>query len=297
MSLLLLLAVGLVWGNDDLVTTPDYVEYLKSVATWEVTDYEDSIFKGWTMDDAKHLLGKETTAQPYEALLATPKANHPSSLNWINSGCVHKVFDQGNCGSCWAVAAASVASDKCCIEHKDYGWLSPQELVSCDKDNRGCKGGLALRAFQYIHKHGLVSLQCMPYKAKDTECAKKCDNGKDWAKSHNCKCGEIIDCSGFDRLKTCLMEGPVAARMTVYKDFMSYKSGIYCRTKDSSRVGSHAIKCVGYGDETNPYVYCANSWGNGWGEKGYFRITPTNACGFFAGKGNIFTVAKCAPKK
>eukprot|EP00826_Nyctotherus_ovalis_P061363 TRINITY_DN8726_c0_g1_i6.p2 TRINITY_DN8726_c0_g1~~TRINITY_DN8726_c0_g1_i6.p2 ORF type:complete len:152 (+),score=11.87 TRINITY_DN8726_c0_g1_i6:56-511(+) len=85
MSLILLLAMGLVWGNDDLVTTPDYVEYLKSAATWEVTDYEDSIFKGWTMDDAKHLLGKKTQAQPYEALLATPKANHPSSLNWVNT--------------------------------------------------------------------------------------------------------------------------------------------------------------------------------------------------------------------
>lgn len=292
----ILLVVGIVWGNDDLVTSPDYVKYLKSVATWEVTDYEESIFKGWTMDEVKTLLGQESKPIVYEALLVTPKTNLPSSTNWLNSGCVHKIFDQGNCGACWAVAAASVVSDKCCIEYKDFGWLSPQELVSCDKSNKGCKGGLALRAFQYIHNHGLVNLQCLPYTGKDTSCPKKCENGKDWAKSHYCKCREIIDCSGFDRVKTCLIEGPIASRMIVYKDFMSYKSGIYCRTKDSSKVGGHAIKCVGYSEESNPYLICANSWGTGWGEKGYFKITPTYACGFNSGKGNTFTVAKCVPK-
>merc|ERR1719498_2302126 len=42
----------------------------------------------------------------------------------------------------------------------------------------------------------------------------------------------------------------------------------------------HAVTAVGYGtDETGQeYFIIKNSWGEGWGEKGYVRIAPTQ-CG------------------
>lgn len=62
--------------------------------------------------------------------------------------------------------------------------------------------------------------------------------------------------------------------MTVYADFMSYKSGIYKHTWGGMQ-GGHAIRIIGWGHDAASginYWICANSWGDSWGEQGYFRI-------------------------
>jgi cathepsin B len=58
----------------------------------------------------------------------------------------------------------------------------------------------------------------------------------------------------------------------VYQDFFSYKKGIYHHVT-GGLAGGHAVKIVGWGveDGTN-YWICANSWGDAWGENGFFRI-------------------------
>jgi hypothetical protein len=42
--------------------------------------------------------------------------------------------------------------------------LSPESLVSCDKKNKGCKGGFLTVSFDYIKKEGLVDTDCLPFK-------------------------------------------------------------------------------------------------------------------------------------
>ena len=58
-------------------------------------------------------------------------------------GCVHRVLDQGSCGSCWAFAATEALSDRFCI--RSLGavnvTLSPGDLLSCEKLNLGCTVG------------------------------------------------------------------------------------------------------------------------------------------------------------
>ena len=69
-----------------------------------------------------------------------------------------------------------------------------------------------------------------------------------------------------------IANGPVVTAFTVYKDFMSYKSGIYKRNSNDV-VGGHAVKIVGWGVEGGVnYWICANSWNTTWGEQGFFRI-------------------------
>lgn len=60
----------------------------------------------------------------------------------------------------------------------------------------------------------------------------------------------------------------------VYKDFFSYKTGIYKKTSPFwDYAGGHAVKIVGWGNENGTnYWICANSWGTAWGEDGFFRI-------------------------
>eukprot|EP00831_Metopus_contortus_P078039 TRINITY_DN7463_c0_g1_i3.p1 TRINITY_DN7463_c0_g1~~TRINITY_DN7463_c0_g1_i3.p1 ORF type:complete len:371 (+),score=66.99 TRINITY_DN7463_c0_g1_i3:64-1176(+) len=256
-----------------------YKRQVSTQSTWEVVEYEDNIFKGWTEDELKSLLGdldRETLVQG-ELPESRPV---PSSIDWTDSKCYHAVRNQGNCGSCWAFATTGVVSDHCCLSDKDYGWLAPQELVSCDRAiNSGCNGGLASDALKYVQENGLVPEACFTYMAKDTACPKTCNDQSDWKSAHVCKCKTLVDCGTLEGMKQCLLKGPIAVRMLMHMDFFHYKSGVYCWDNKSDYIGGHAIRAVGYGEDPEPFFRCANSWSPVWGENGHFKISPKADCG------------------
>lgn len=77
-----------------------------------------------------------------------------------------------------------------------------------------------------------------------------------------------------------MTNGPVEAAFYVYRDFISYKSGVYHHTSGSF-LGGHAIKIIGWGvDGSTPYWIIANSWGTTWGINGFFwMLRGRNECG------------------
>ena len=80
-------------------------------------------------------------------------------------------------------------------------------------------------------------------------------------------------------MKGCLAEGyPFVGGFTVYSSFESVKvarTGIVNIPHHSEKiVGGHAILVVGYDDAKKRFIV-RNSWGNGWGMKGYFTIPYT----------------------
>jgi len=255
----------------DIAITKAYTEYLKAHVSWEVQDYENNIFRGWTGDEISRLFGDKemdlTGAQVSN--VQADITNLPKTLDWSGVNCCHYIRNQGNCGSCWAFAVSGVISDRCCLAGTDHGWLAPQELVSCDNYNSGCDGGDRTQAMRYVAYNGLVHDACFPYVAKDQTCLKKCADGYNWNESHVCKCNTIWICNGEANIMTCLAAGPVAAGFAVYNDFMYYKSGIYRWDRMSEFRGYHAVRLIGYGVG---YWKCANSWGASWGEDGCFRI-------------------------
>merc|ERR1719167_1808911 len=73
--------------------------------------------------------------------------------------------------------------------------------------------------------------------------------------------------------------GPVQAMMRVYRDFFMYTSGVYHHTgSPSERSASHSVRIIGWGVDSSlggtptKYWLVANSWGDRWGERGFFRI-------------------------
>lgn len=77
-------------------------------------------------------------------------------------------------------------------------------------------------------------------------------------------------------LKTCLAEGfPFVLGITLYDSFESdlvAKTGIVSMpSKSESVIGGHAVLCCGYDDKTKRFTI-RNSWGEGWGQAGYFTI-------------------------
>uniref|UniRef100_A0AC35FXU2 Peptidase C1A papain C-terminal domain-containing protein n=1 Tax=Panagrolaimus sp. PS1159 TaxID=55785 RepID=A0AC35FXU2_9BILA len=102
---------------------------------------------------------------------------------WPFCESVHRVMNQGGCGSCYAVAAAAVMSDRICIESNgiEQPFISAQDLISCCPNCGGCHGTVwALLSFNYWRDHGIVSggsygsyEGCKPY-AQPPNCGSPC---------------------------------------------------------------------------------------------------------------------------
>ena len=74
--------------------------------------------------------------------------------------------------------------------------------------------------------------------------------------------------------------GSVSGIMTVYEDFLNYKSGIYQHITGSS-IGGLNVRIIGWGIENGiKYWIVVNTWGKSWGENGFFRVLRgRNECG------------------
>merc|ERR1719436_1624135 len=85
------------------------------------------------------------------------------------------VQDQGGCGSCWAVSAATVIRAHLELYQRDQK-LAPQQIVSCTANPRhcggkgGCDGATGELAMDYVWKNGLAEEQDMSYEARDVTC-------------------------------------------------------------------------------------------------------------------------------
>ncbi|VIO89976.1 Uncharacterized protein BM_BM951 [Brugia malayi] len=104
-------------------------------------------------------------------------------LQWPLCWSVHQVANQGGCGSCWAISAASVMSDRLCIatNYSNQKQISAEDLITCCAECGGCQGShWALSAFIYWRNHGIVTggdygsfEGCKPY-ATAPSCGSPC---------------------------------------------------------------------------------------------------------------------------
>lgn len=262
----------------EMLVTKEYTDYLKKHVSWEVAEYEDNIFRGWTVDEIKSILLKDVPSEGYIPEVEAEE-NLPSAVNWAHASCDHGPRNQANCGSCWAFAVTGMLSDRCCLQGHDKGWLAPQELVSCDPKSHGCRGGWCTWALDYVKSAGgLVPEACYPYKAVNGHCPSKCADGSDWKAAHVCACPSYKICASVSALKTCLQSGPVSVAFGVCRSFINYKSGVYKCDCNGRYLGLHAVLAMGYSESPEANYYVRNSWGTSWGNKGYFNIA-VNQCG------------------
>lgn len=74
-----------------------------------------------------------------------------------------------------------------------------------------------------------------------------------------------------EAIKQALIEyGPLTICIFVYADMYDYAGGVYRRSTDEI-VGGHLVTLVGFDDEQQ-YWLVKNSWGESWGEDGWFLM-------------------------
>lgn len=250
---------------------------LSKVARWQAFETEVS-----KLDDAKRkkLLGVEIPAGltfPPAAAAAAPVAAFAPAVDWRNRNGNHvtSVKQQGGCGSCVSFCTVAVTESMASIEKGELLDLSEADQHFCSSHGASCGGWWHDAAFQQIQTRGVCDEACNPYAAAFT-------NSDIWNGTPSCKnCGNrnnravkitnIHTKNNVTDAKNYLTStGPLAAIIEVYTDFFSYHSGVYHKVNGVLE-GLHCVEVIGY-NETGQYWICKNSWGNGWGEAGFFRI-------------------------
>merc|ERR1712196_435264 len=120
----------------------------------------------------RHL--KEAAPRVDKQTLAAMVITHdlPDDFDWGNvngKNYLSKVVNQGNCGSCYAVAAADMISTRLRIRNKtsqkssDTPSISAQDILDCSEYNQGCSGGFPYLTQKYGNEFGLRSAKQVPY--------------------------------------------------------------------------------------------------------------------------------------
>ena len=212
----------------------------------------------------------------------------PDSFDWRDRGLVTPVRDQGSCGSCWAFSTVANLEG---IYYKMKGQvvdLSEQILVDCDTLDSGCNGGLMEYAFTWLKENGIETEEDYPYTGKKGKCNADPSKYIDMKITGYRKLGRSTSTwSPVDEeeIKEFLYEtNPLSVALNA--NLLVYYTGGVLDVPASQCPASginHAVTLVGYGHDTESdkdYWTCKNSWGENWGESGYFRIKRgSGTCG------------------
>lgn len=262
--------------DDEMLITKEFIEEVRKQVDWEVTEYEENIFKDWTVGDAIAFL-MPTLYKPAATINNLGDETAPDKYYFYDQypKCEINIKNQGQCGSCWAFGSTGAASDRFCKATGSIVDLSPQWLVSCDRLDHGCNGGGIAEPFTWMKTKGVVLETCMPY-TSGTGKVENCPIDKCTAKPIQpfklFYCGELQSSEDVEEEKKIILaNGPVDTGFAVYEDFKLYKGGVY-EHKSGRLLGYHAVEVVGWGSEGKRHWVCRNSWGAKWGEKGYFKI-------------------------
>lgn len=215
-------------------------------------------------------------------------------------------FSQGQCGSCYAMASVYAFSKRVGIllkkmyPHKSWENLprpSVQDIVECSPFGQGCFGGFPFLVGKHLSELGGLDESESPYnmylESEVATCSTKYSADQNrWFASAYGYVGGCYECTNeFEIMKEIYNHGPVVAAIDAPQSLFNYHRGIY--DDESSTHGStcdlplsglngweytnHAIAIVGWGEEEidgkiNKFWICRNTWGNNWGEGGFFKL-------------------------
>ncbi len=200
-----------------------------------------------------------------------------ASFAWNGSKTSTIVQYQGICGSCWAFTSAAVYETDYLLKNGKTVDISEQAILDCAVDKSGndagsCDGGWYGGVFDYLMVKGARTENESPYKSKQGSCTSSSKT-----KYTVTKWGYIRRDAGTPSVKemkeAIAKYGAIAATVKVTPAFQAYKSGIFDEHTSVSGPNdvNHAITIVGWDDSKQAYLV-KNSWGPGWGEKGYIWV-------------------------
>jgi cathepsin F/cysteine peptidase B len=202
-----------------------------------------------------------------------PSVTQGSTFDWGSKGAVTAVYNQGQCGSCWAFSATETIESYFFLAGNSLTQLSMQQIVSCDTggSDQGCEGGFPSDAYNYVQSEGGIdSGSSYPYTSEggsDGTCQFSKSNVVTTVASQQ----SIADESGlYQQLSS---GGPVSVCVDA-SSWQSYEGGVLTSCGNSV---DHCVQATGFINYAAQYNgesawNVRNSWGASWGMNGYIQI-------------------------
>jgi len=210
-----------------------------------------------------------TKSHPNNAKGCNPDS---TTYNWVSCGVTTAIYNQGQCGSCWAFSATETIESYFALAGNALTGFSMEQIVDCDTagQDQGCGGGFPTGAYQYVEgAGGIESYTDYPYSAESGEsgsCNFQQSDIVATVTSYNSVNGE----SGLYSQMSSSSGGPVSVCVDA-SSWQNYQGGVLTQCGTSV---DHCVQAVGYNNygENGAYWIVRNSWGESWGENGYIWI-------------------------
>jgi C1A family cysteine protease len=213
------------------------------------------------------------------------------------------ILDQGQLGSCTAnaIAAAMTYATKkqgaTTIQHLNMGgdpYFLPSRLFiyynERDMENTiGTDAGAMIRdGIKSVNQQGACREGLWPYNITQFT-QKPVPLAYDEASKYQALQYRRLNNVDINQLKGCLAQGfPFVFGFSVYQSFYKISNTLPVMPMPSMNdklIGGHAVLGVGY-DDARKFITVRNSWGDKWGDKGYFYmpykyITSQSLCDDF----------------
>jgi C1A family cysteine protease len=226
----------------------------------------------------------------------------PKNWDWRNVGgknYLPPIYTQGGCGSCYTFSAISTLEARLRIQTnlKDQTLFSKQYPISCNFYSEGCNGGYPILVAKFSKEFELIPESCFPQnKTTNPECSSVCKDYKSSPKKYTVSDygylgGAYGKTTEAQMMKEIRARGPIPGNLDPNFNFQYYRRGIITDKlsllKNSNVINlkslfdygtswkkvEHSVTLVGYGEtEGIKYWIAANTWGEDWGEGGFFRI-------------------------
>lgn len=236
-------------------------------------EYGVTFFADLTEAEAQQYYGfaNKTYVEEQEAELEEVPEPEKRDLSWGSGSVDHKgrynnAKQQGGCGSCWAFTTTGVLEGWAHIKTGRRYLLSEQEVLDCSGNSNNCGGGWYYEALRHIRsRNHLASANDYRYQGRRYSC-----------RSRNYRNALPFTISGVYKARndadmaSRLNSGPLGVAMDFRNiNIRGYWNGIWSNT-NCRQWPNHAITLTGY---ASTYWEIRNSWGSGWGNRGYLKIT------------------------
>jgi cathepsin F len=202
----------------------------------------------------------------------------PSSFDWRDQNAVTPVYNQGQCGSCWAFSVTENIESQWFLGGHTLTSLSMQQIVSCDTSDDGCGGGDPPTAYQYVMSAGGQEYYSdYPYSGEDGSC--QFNSADIDATLSNWQ--YVTQSEDENAMQSFLVSnGPLSVCVDA-ESWQYYQGGIITTSSDCGTSLDHCVMITGYGtSESTNYWNVRNSWGTDWGLEGYLMVQMgSDVCG------------------
>jgi cathepsin L len=193
-----------------------------------------------------------------------------ASFDWRSRGKVTPVKAQ-TCGTCWDFTAMGAYEGSYALRNDQVVDTSEQYVLNCAGAGT-CAGGWWMPVFDYMITHGTAREQDDPFTGNDHQVCPSGISTPFRATSWGFVANNVSTIPAVSAIKQALCtHGPLATAVMVDGAFQAYTGGVFDEHATHFDWINHGVVIVGWDNAKNAWLI-KNSWGPGWGDKGYMWI-------------------------